>query len=104
MTSADYYPPPETTPAEIREQRDAGWPDIHPEDFCHRCGQRNPQWYVDTRAAWLAGTTAYATATGREGILCPTCFVELWSDAHGPGWIMRTQMEPLRNSARRAEQ
>ena len=29
-------------------QRAAGWPDWHPEDYCHRCGGRNASWHVDS--------------------------------------------------------
>lgn len=40
------------SPEYIKAQREAGWPDMHPEDYCHRCGNRNPLWYAD-RDDWL---------------------------------------------------
>lgn len=64
------------TPEYIKNQRESGWPDIHPEDFCHRCGNRNPKWYVD-QVVWDEVTEAWAAETGREGICCPTCFIEM---------------------------
>lgn len=60
----------------IAGQREAGWPDIHPEDYCHKCGTRNMLW-VASREDWLAATSAWATETGREGICCPQCFAEM---------------------------
>lgn len=58
-------------PAEIPRQREQGWPDFHPEDYCHRCGARNPVW---ASSDWpeLVGSHA--------GILCPTCFMRLAPD------------------------
>jgi len=70
-------------PAWIEQQRIMGWPDMHPEDFCHRCGDRNPScWYAD-RETWLIATSAWAEETGREGICCPTCLVEMYERATG---------------------
>lgn len=70
------------TPEYIKAQREQGWPDIHPEDYCHRCGNRNPLWYAD-RDDWLTATSAWAAETGREGICCPTCFAEMHQQATG---------------------
>jgi len=64
-------------PAWIVEQRLAGWPDMHPEGFCHKCGNRNAVWNVDSREAWLAATGAWAAETGREGICCLNCFTQM---------------------------
>ncbi len=66
--------------AEIDHQRFLGWPDFHPEDYCHRCGNRNiPSWSVDS--------DRFNIAMGREhqwnGIICPTCFVDLHEQASG---------------------
>lgn len=52
-------------PDEIPRQRARGWPDFHPEDFCHRCGHRNPVWCIDDR--WPFDTL-------EDTILCPSCF------------------------------
>lgn len=73
-------------PALVEEQRAAGWPDMHPEDFCHRCGIRNHSWAAD-RQSWLEATTSYAEQTGHEGILCPSCFIELHQQATGQATI-----------------
>lgn len=53
------------TPDQIAEQHAKGWPDFHPEDYCHQCGDRNPRWWAPEWPA-LMGTHA--------GILCPRCF------------------------------
>lgn len=64
-------------PQEIVEQRAKGWPGFHPEDFCHRCGQRNVQaWHADSRE-WNRVEPVGAT------ILCPQCFTELWTEVTG---------------------
>ena len=57
-------------PETIEKQRKKGWPDFHPEDFCHRCGRRNPVWWTDSRS-WNRA------APERTSILCPSCFAEL---------------------------
>jgi hypothetical protein len=74
-------------PGEIHRQRSLGWPDFHPEDFCHRCGHRNIVWYANPDD-W-----ALATAELPRGvleILCPSCFVTLREAAQptgrGFGW------------------
>lgn len=55
--------------AEIVRQRESGWPDFHPEDYCHWCGHRNAgSWSVDS-ALW---NKAIGDPTP---ILCPSCFV-----------------------------
>ncbi len=41
-------------PTAIAEQRTKGWPDFHPEDFCHRCGHPGP-WSQIGRALIAAG-------------------------------------------------
>ncbi len=57
-------------PEEIVRQRQLGWPDFHPEDFCHRCGRRNPVWYADA-ALWNEGTAGRREETGRDSGLVP---------------------------------
>lgn len=62
-------------PAEIVRQRTLGWPDLHPEQFCHRCGGRNiTSWFVESEA-WNLATAGLDR--GRGEILCPQCFTEL---------------------------
>jgi len=76
-------------PAEIIVQRDRGWPDFHPEDFCHRCGNRNvSSWFVQ-RTEWeRSGTPATA-------IVCPSCFVAAFERATGTStsWELRLHIE-----------
>lgn len=60
-------------PEEIVRQRALGWPDFHPEDFCHRCGRRNAgSWSVDS-ADW--NKAVEGQGRGVVDILCPPCFV-----------------------------
>lgn len=72
---------PRVTAEDVASQREAGWPDWHPEDFCHRCGQQNMCWWVDgdewNRAMEHAREWQWA------GIVCPLCFAELWETATG---------------------
>lgn len=69
-------------PDEIIRQRELGWPDFHPEDFCHRCGAKNPSWYASADS-WIEATSGWAKQTGREGICCPLCFLELYEETTG---------------------
>lgn len=69
------------TPAEIVRQRQLGWPDFHPEDFCHICGHRNP--------IWSAPAEDWSTVIdGHGGIFCPSCWVTLYESVvgHRVGW------------------
>lgn len=71
--------PLRVSPEEIDAQREMGWPDFHPEDFCHRCGAPNPSWAVDS--------DRFNAAMGQEyqwgGIVCVGCFVRLHEEATG---------------------
>jgi hypothetical protein len=53
---------------EIDRQRSLGWPDFHPEDYCHRCGRPNPVWHSPE---WVEVTGSHSD------ILCPVCFAGL---------------------------
>lgn len=75
--------PARVSPEWIAEQRRLGWPDMHPEDFCHRCGARNPSWATGPWSRWREGTAAWAAETGREGICCPTCFAVMHEESTG---------------------
>lgn len=81
-------------PAFIRTQRALGWPDIHPEDYCHKCGEENFTWVTD-RETWLVATKAWAEQTGREGICCPRCFAEMYEAATGKrvNWTLSIHTE-----------
>jgi len=64
------------TLAEIDAQREKGWPDFHPEDYCHRCGGRNVY-------SWHAPDDVWNTVVaGRwQEIICPQCFTDLAREA-----------------------
>jgi hypothetical protein len=73
--------PLHVTIEEIDAQRAAGWPDFHPEDFCHRCGGKNPTWFIDSdRFNMAMGPTERHLW---NGIICPGCFVDLHEAATG---------------------
>ncbi len=75
--------------AKIAEQRSLGWPDFHPEDFCHRCGLPNlSSWYVNS-TEWQVAVSDVAR------ILCPQCFVALWKEATGFGGTWELRLDPL---------
>lgn len=63
-------------PTTIPDQQARGWPDFHPEDFCHRCGRRNVSWYADS-AIWneIHG--------GSGPIWCPVCFATAYEQQTG---------------------
>jgi hypothetical protein len=60
--------------AEIDRQRELGWPDFHPEDFCHRCGGRNVCWYAPSPLWNIVMSYPHERW---NGIICPQCFMEL---------------------------
>jgi hypothetical protein len=73
-------------PSEIVRQRQIGWRDFHPEDFCHICGRRNPVWFAPA-VDWDA------VVDGHGGIFCPSCFTGLYAAATGNDravWEFRT--------------
>lgn len=78
-------------PEEILHQRANGWPDFHPEDFCHRCGRRNPVWWVDANQ-WETATED--RPRGELDILCPSCFVELHEAATGQRFLWELRITP----------
>ena len=59
-------------PGEIIRQRSLGWPDFHPETFCHLCGRRNINWWTHG-PEWLEATSDLPRK--ELEILCPVCFV-----------------------------
>ena len=71
------------TEHEIAEQRAKGWPDFHPEDYCHRCGRSNICWYT-------ASTLWNEAVPLVSPILCPQCFVAAWETVTGlsPAWAL----------------
>lgn len=81
------------TLAEIDEQRSLGWPDFHPEDYCHRCGGRNV-------ASWFTDSDRFNMAMGQpaehqwQGIVCPGCFVELHEAATGLRCTWKLEPDP----------
>ena len=81
--------------AAIGEQRRTGWPDFHPEDFCHRCGHPNLSWFV---AGPLWHEAWSQVEPDIQSVLCPQCFGELWERATGLRitWEMRPDVATLR--------
>ncbi len=61
---------------EIDYQRRVGWFDFDPEDYCHRCGNRNCVWWTDSDRFNLA-IDAHGVDSNYNGIICIPCFVEL---------------------------
>lgn len=78
------------TPNEIVHQRLLGWPDFHPEDFCHQCGQRNLVWWADSEL-WNAATAGLAR--GQMEVLCPSCFAAGWEAATGLSVIWELRLD-----------
>lgn len=82
---------------EIDQQRAAGWPDWHPEAYCHRCGSQNlASWY--TPGHWW--TRVWAASDENEasyqGIVCPQCFAELAAQSGlTPTWVLVPDMATI---------
>lgn len=85
--------------AVFERERAAGWPNMHPEDFCHLCGGRNVVWWVDSDRWNLA---VEALDRGVLEILCPTCFVILWQESTGLTATWRLVPETIRATDARA--
>lgn len=82
--------PAEDATAFIAEQRQKGWLDFHPEDYCHRCGRPNiPSWWVDSEE--------WNRAALPHDILCPQCFVAAWTAVTGltVSWELRLDPSTL---------
>lgn len=79
----------QVTLSEIEQQRQKGWPDFHPEDYCHDCGARNlTSWYVDS--------DRFNLAMGSDrGIVCPQCFVTGWEQQTGLRAVWRLVPESI---------
>lgn len=72
-------------PALIVAERERGWVNFHPEDYCHRCGRRN--------VVWFAPEWPVVMAEQPWTILCPSCFIARDPDAV---WVItrRTRRDP----------
>jgi hypothetical protein len=94
------------TLAYIDQQRRDGWPDIHPEDFCHRCAGRNISWHIasDVWNAVMRPEGADSPWRWSE-IICPACFAELF-EARWPGTSFDLSLHELTRGPKnfRAEQ
>lgn len=70
--------------ADLAAQRAAGWPDFHPEDFCHRCGNPNVSWYIDSAVWNPVMRNGQSDGFGRwQEIVCIPCFVEVAEERLG---------------------
>lgn len=58
----------------------AGWPTVHPEDFCSRCHKRNPNW-VAPQYIWAVVVSALPPL--QRSILCPDCVIEVYQALTG---------------------
>lgn len=85
-------------PDEVLRQRDLNWPDFHPERFCHRCGRRNINWYVES-SFW--NDAVAGPGRGVVSILCPVCFVEQHEAATGLHIIWEVRADPKSGDLRR---
>ena len=82
----------------INEQRAAGWPDMHPEDYCHRCGDKNISWWIDP-AVWnpiMRPNGPDAPWLWNE-IICPQCFTEMFEKRY-PDAIWQLSLSPSRGA------
>lgn len=73
----------------IEAQRIANFPDMHPEDYCHRCGGRNVTWYAP-QDIWQEAVK-YQLQRGISGICCPSCLVQMHEAATGERLIWKFQ-------------
>lgn len=91
MTDLDPACAQAVLPEEIIRQRANGWPDFHPEDFCHRCGNRNIVWWVDSKLWDLA---VEGRQRGVVEILCPSCFSALLEAKIGRRVLWQLAVDP----------
>lgn len=68
------------TPEAIRRQRELGWPDFHPETYCHRCGGRN-------LTSWSVPSEMWNRAASPRDILCPQCWTRAYEAATGAEFL-----------------
>jgi len=96
--SMDIAASPSIPIEEIDRQRSLGWRDIHPEDYCHRCGCRNIECWFTDKETW-----AEATLIGSQWshIICPACFTKLHEESTGNrqiweirNWIVPNKAKP----------
>ena len=67
----------------IAAQRDKGWTEFHPEEYCHRCGGPNISWWIAPEA-WNPVMRPNADGAWKwNEIIYPICFVDL---AGGGTW------------------
>lgn len=84
-------------PAEIPDQRARGWPDFHPETYCHNCGRTNPVWWIDSAMWDQTRGEDYVT------ILCPSCFTLAWEKQAGGRIIWELRPDRRTGRIRRGE-
>lgn len=76
MADEPMIEPKRMTQQDLDRQRALGWVEFHPEDYCHRCGNPNCVWWVDS-AVWNAVMRRIDGSDRWSGIVCPSCFLEL---------------------------
>lgn len=73
-----------STLAQMPAQRAEGWPNFHPETYCHRCGEPNIVWFAQAEV-WnaLMRADGFEKPEPFNGIICPVCFGQMWELAFG---------------------
>lgn len=79
---------------DLDAQHERGWVDYHPEDFCHRCGNRNVTWATDGDT-WntVMRDGGRAEFGPWHEIICIPCFTELADLRAGRGCSWRIWMD-----------
>lgn len=79
---------PEDWQQRLADQRAKGWPDMHPEDICHRCGGKNMTWWTPAEVWNPIMQPDGPDAPWRwNEIICPQCFAELFEQQFpDTGW------------------
>lgn len=75
---------------ELDAQRAKGWPDFHPEDYCHRCGNASESWATPAEVWDPVMRGGDHNGWGRwQEIICIPCFVELAGPYFPDAWTVR---------------
>lgn len=83
---------------EIEAERAERWPNVHPEDYCHRCGEPNIVWFASSPVwnALMRGGNGDGYGVYDEpfnGIICPVCFGQMWELAFDARRVWELRME-----------
>lgn len=87
------------TQADFDHQRANGWPDFHPEDYCHRCGGPNMTWAAP-QEVWNPVMRPEGPDTENwlwNEIVCPPCFSEMAAKNVASGVIWELRIHPVKH-------